>query len=673
MLGNGLRVVTAWARLFIVETRGVRLTLRVDEVTGHTDIVRQEAISLAPGLTIRLPLSDDPDDAGIANLTLALARYGSVYDGPSLPHWYGRQDLARLFQAAPGDATAADVIRDLGLAPPARLAGRLAREIDQDEVGPLLREMQQQTKPLQPEKIGRLGPVYRDCQGYAHKAGLVIEQAGGHVPYVFEATVQCERSEKKGVGQVTYTLTLNRSATLAHLQGASFSDYLSIKGCGLDLTVSAPAGNYTVNLSVITPHIQLTSDGKSPSLAAYEDVIADVVQKAARQAHRAVAKPETATTIKAAAWQVMPKAYFEASSGQTLPANARQIMYAARGEILRITGKKSLDDHYFTQALLPDYIQAHPKETADWDVVFDDRGSFTEPHTGRVVPLGTVEVRKYIGERPTSEKPASVSVGLMFPTVGPLNRYRDILFIEKEGFSALIAQVGLAERFDIAVMSTKGMSVTAARLLIDKLMQSGVERVFTLHDFDCSGFSIFGTLGMSNRRYRFQNEARVIDIGLRLTDIQTMGLEWEPYSPGGDWTKRAATLAVHGATHEEIRRLRTERVELNAMSSGVFVQFIERKLIAYGVRKMVPKDDRVLQQHARQVILGTLLNQSLDAVRPQTEAEAGCVTLPSDLRQQVESALKRQPGIPWDLAVTEIARQVLVRLGLIRAAKEGGA
>ena len=85
MLGNGLRVVTAWARLFIVETRGVRLTLRVDEVTGHTDIVRQEAISLAPGLTIRLPLSDDPDDAGIANLTLALARYGSVYDGPSLP------------------------------------------------------------------------------------------------------------------------------------------------------------------------------------------------------------------------------------------------------------------------------------------------------------------------------------------------------------------------------------------------------------------------------------------------------------------------------------------------------------------------------------------------------------------------------------------------------------
>ena len=296
----------------------------------------------------------------------------------------------------------------------------------------------------------------------------------GTYPYVFEATVQCERSEKKGVGQVTYTLTLNRSATLAHLQGASFSDYLSIKGCGLDLTVSAPAGNYTVNLSVITPHIQLTSDGKSPSLAAYEDVIADVVQKAARQAHRAVAKPETATTIKAAAWQVMPKAYFEASSGQTLPANARQIMYAARGEILQITGKKSLDDHYFTQALLPDYIQAHPKETADWDVVFDDRGSFTEPHTGRVVPLGTVEVRKYIGERPTSEKPASVSVGLMFPTVGPLNRYRDILFIEKERFSALIAQVGLAERFDIAVMSTKGMSVTAARLLIDKLMQSGV-------------------------------------------------------------------------------------------------------------------------------------------------------------------------------------------------------
>jgi hypothetical protein len=29
--------------------------------------------------------------------------------------------------------------------------------------------------------------------------------------------------------------------------------------------------------------------------------------------------------------------------------------------------------------------------------------------------------------------------------------------------------------------------------------------------------------------------------------------------------------------------------------------------------------------------------------------------LPADLHQQVVAALKRQPDIPWDLAITEIA------------------
>ena len=232
-------------------------------------------------------------------------------------------------------------------------------------------------------------------------------------------------------------------------------------------------------------------------------------------------------------------------------------MYAARGEILRLTGKQTLNDQYFTQVLLPDFIEAHPGITADWDVVFDDRGTFIEPHTSRVVPLGTIEVRQYLGERPAPETPASVSAGLMSPTSGPLNRYRDILFIEKEGFAALIAQAQIAERFDVAVMSTKGLSNTAARMLIDKLMQSGVERVFVLHDFDVAGFSIFGTLGKSSRRYRFENQATLVDLGLRLADVEAMRLEHEPSPNRSDepntWAKRAATLRQHGASQRESR------------------------------------------------------------------------------------------------------------------------
>ena len=83
------------------------------------------------------------------------------------------------------------------------------------------------------------------------------------------------------------------------------------------------------------------------------------------------------------------------------------------------------------------------------------------------------------------------------------------------------------------------------------------------------------------------------------------------------------------------------------MSSGVFVQFLERKLTEHGVHKVVPDDD-VLEQHARRVITRTLLNMRLDEIRPQVDAAAARVELPSDLRQQVEAALggaRLFPGI----------------------------
>ncbi len=44
-------------------------------------------------------------------------------------------------------------------------------------------------------------------------------------------------------------------------------------------------------------------------------------------------------TIRDAADDVMEEAYLKASSGGTLPAHARQIMYAARGPIQDATGE----------------------------------------------------------------------------------------------------------------------------------------------------------------------------------------------------------------------------------------------------------------------------------------------------------------------------------------------
>jgi hypothetical protein len=51
------------------------------------------------------------------------------------------------------------------------------------------------------------------------------------------------------------------------------------------------------------------------------------------------------------------------------------------------------DSQYFCQTLLVDYMQ---ERDVEWDVVWDDRGHFTEPHTGRTIGLGTLNVRNYL-------------------------------------------------------------------------------------------------------------------------------------------------------------------------------------------------------------------------------------------------------------------------------------
>lgn len=241
-----------------------------------------------------------------------------------------------------------------------------------------------------------------------------------------------------------------------------------------------------------------------------------------------------------------------------------------------------------------------------------------------------------------------------FPTMGPEHRYSAVLFIEKEGFAALLEAAGIAERFDIAIMSTKGMSTTAARMLLDKLSPK-IEKVLVLHDFDVSGFSIFGTLRSSSRRYTFMNPRQIVDIGLRLTDVEEMGLQSEPVETSGSWDRRAETLSEHGATLTEISFLRQARVELNAMPSDVFVAFLERKLAEHGIHKMMPTRD-ILEQHARRVIEQGLADDVLRENQNALHHGAMSATLPGDLVGQVRHVLERRPQLSWDLAVAAIVR-----------------
>jgi len=352
--------------------------------------------------------------------------------------------------------------------------------------------------------------------------------------------------------------------------------------------------------------------------------------------------------FKSAAEEVMEEAYMKASANDTLPANARQVMYAARPFIQEVTGKQ-LNDQYFCQYLLPNYMEEH---NVDWDVAFDDRGHFHEPHTDCTIGLGTLAVREYLADvDEIAFTEPSLDPGKVV-THGPEGCYGAILFIEKEGFMPLFDAVNLAARFDIAIMSTKGLSVTAARSLIDEICGDHDITVFVLHDFDKSGFSIIGTLRRDTRRYSFTNKIEVIDLGLRLGDIE--GLEREPAFDKGDKQQRKSNLLENGATEEEANFLIKERVELNAMASDQLVAFVERKLTEHGVKKIVP--DKESQADAYRVFeRGYRVKKLIE--QEMAKIDSDDVVVPDDLDETVKEILAKEPGLRW----TDAIRQILGR------------
>ena len=369
------------------------------------------------------------------------------------------------------------------------------------------------------------------------------------------------------------------------------------------------------------------------------------------------AKKREKLSIKAAAYQVMEQAYMKASANNTLPANARQVMYAARPSVMELTGGKCWSkSSYFTQTIVPNFQREKPELTADWDVVYDARGSLIEPHTGEKVEIGTLGVRRYVNQW-FSDISGNVHSGASvdLSTSGPTHRYQCALFVEKEGFNELFRSVSLAERYDMAIMSTKGMSVTAMRELVAKMSAESVS-VFVLHDFDKAGFSIVHTLRTNTRRWSYETKPNVIDLGFRLEDVA--GLETEDVSYDSKVDPRV-NLIESGATEEEATFLRSggrpkqwegKRVELNAMTSKQLVDWLEKKLQEHGVKKLVPDED-VLRKAFVGAFKAARIREEVHNIVSQFDED---VQIPDDLKSQIQKSISGTAR-SWDSAIKSLA------------------
>lgn len=364
---------------------------------------------------------------------------------------------------------------------------------------------------------------------------------------------------------------------------------------------------------------------------------------------------------KEVAYAYMPTAYLKASAQGTLPAHARQIMYAARGYIQSKTGE-TLSDEYFTQNLLPSYLIDYPEKTRDWDVVFDARGHLVEPHTGRKVALGTLPVRQYVRGL-DAPRGRTVSSGL-YPTIGPKHRYRAVLFIEKEGFIPLFEKTNLANRYDIAIMSTKGVSTTAARELIDQVCGRQKVPLLILRDFDKAGFTIAGTLQRATWRFSFRYAAQVTDLGLRLADVEQYGLDAEDVSYGK--TNPKFNLRDNGATPEEIEFLAGksdghhhygQRVELNAFASDQLMAWIESKLEENKIDKLIP-DPEILEAQYRRECERQFIDKKIARIREENAERFAKLEIPPGLSDLILHEFEQDNTQSWDEAVSAIAEEM---------------
>jgi hypothetical protein len=361
-----------------------------------------------------------------------------------------------------------------------------------------------------------------------------------------------------------------------------------------------------------------------------------------------------------------PPAYAFASGDGNYSVSKRQLYYACREAFKNETGRE-LEYDYFAQTLLVQYLNRNPG--LDWRITADPRGTLLIPGAEYAtrIPVGTVQIDDHLSETRGSPDPYGEAEGESFRTEWPSlaagHRYQAVLYIEKEGFGPLLEEARIAERFDLAIMSCKGQSVVAARRFVDEVCAAGGGvPLLVVHDFDKAGFEISQRLTSVSDwaeeydrvAYEFQNDIDATDLGLRLEDVDQYGLR--------DKAERCAFKGHFArdsiATPEEQEFLLSDqRVELNALSSPQFVEWLEAKLKQHLPGRLVPDED-VLADAYRRALAIAAINRAIDDVREEAVAKARAAAVPASLRRQLKKAMKDSPGA-WDKVLYDLATKAV--------------
>jgi hypothetical protein len=223
--------------------------------------------------------------------------------------------------------------------------------------------------------------------------------------------------------------------------------------------------------------------------------------------------------------------------------------------------------------------------------------------------------------------------------------------VEKAGLWPVIQASGIAERYDMAIITSEGFSTEACRELLAR-MPAGEVKIFALHDADLAGYNIGRTLGEATARMP-GHSVKVTDLGLTVDAAIELGLEFEGFT-----RKKAiaATIlpllsptALEWFTGEVIewdnngkpKKWLGKRVELNAFTSPELIAFIEDGLAAHGATGKIIPPRKVLREHwadSRDACAARVANEIASKV---IDMEAIELTARRIVRRRSRIALKR--------------------------------
>lgn len=225
------------------------------------------------------------------------------------------------------------------------------------------------------------------------------------------------------------------------------------------------------------------------------------------------------------------------------------------------------------------------------------------------MPLGTIEVERY--ER-------------------PYYYFNKVLYIEKEGIITILKEAGWPERWDCALMSSKGYGSRAAKDLIDNIAETSEPvQVFCAHDCDAAGTMIYQTLYEATKA-RPERKIEIINLGLDRNEALIMGLQREKLP------NEKPDIRVADYVDEADREFFSSyRIELNAMTTPQLIEWLDHKMIKYADEfKVVPPEH---------VIADSLRTEVKRRLRIKMEAQAwkafgGEAKLESMLNAAINSA-----------------------------------